>query len=81
MSMLWLFIGRYSVLGISEIRAIDQVVDTQNGGMVPKARFLEKSMDNLNVQDEKKDDTEFATDDQTVEWVNQRIAKIHIPDI
>ncbi len=84
------FVSKAKILKRVRFVTLDQVVDTEKGGTVPKDslpeylkdRTLDTMMKNLDVNGKKEDEIELANDhNAVVEWVNERIAKIPVPDI
>ena len=85
-------VSKAKILKRIKFVTLDQVVDEQNGGTVPKqslpkhlkrAESLDNliAMANMKINEEKKDDAELTSNELVVEWVNQRISQIPMPDI
>jgi hypothetical protein len=87
-------VSKAKILKRIKFVTLDQIVDTKNGGTIPSESLpchlngrssLGHLMANNNVSKGKKEDQKISIDEDnrltTVDWVNQRIAQIPMPDI
>ena len=87
-------VSKAKILKRIKFVTLDQLVDTKNGGTIPSESLpchlngrsnLDDLMANVNISEEMKEDQKIPVgeDDglKIVDWVNQRIAQIPMPDI
>jgi hypothetical protein len=82
------FVSKVKILRRIKFVTLDEATDTENGGSIPKENLpqhlksLDKLMANMDIKDEeKKSHTETTSTEAVVQWVNQQISQIPMPDI